>query len=126
MRAHVRAKKPKWLIVASNVRHNLAAKWALFRGRIESDIGSTHWEWSTERSVRYIEMVFRSYLDYGGLNVRDLQDKRILELGPGDNLGVAALLYAAGASQVVCLDKFFSRRDTSQQVAIYRALRAGL
>lgn len=119
-------RRPRWLIVAANIRHNLAARRQLARGRVESDIGATHRGLSTERSVAYINRVFQDYLAYGGLTSADLVGKRILELGPGDNLGVALRLYAAGAAQVTCLDKLFSRRDTDQQREIYRALREHL
>jgi SAM-dependent methyltransferase len=55
-----------------------------------------------------------------------LQDKRILEIGPGDNSGVAIKFLLAGAKQVVCLDKFFSKQDWKQQGKIYQALREQL
>jgi hypothetical protein len=124
--AHRVHRRPRWLIVAANIRHNLAARWRLARGRSDSDIGATHHGLSTEQSVEYINRVFADYLAYGHLAGDDLRGKRILELGPGDNLGVALRLYAAGASEVVCLDKFFSRRDAAQQIKIYRSLRAQL
>jgi len=46
-----------------------------------------------------------------------------LEVGPGDNFGVALKLLAAGACQVVCLDKFYSSRNVEQQRRIYQRLR---
>jgi SAM-dependent methyltransferase len=119
-------RRPRWLIVAANIHHNLSARWQLTLGRRESDIGATHRGLSTERSVAYINRVFQDYLAYSGLTSADLVGKRILELGPGDNLGVALRFYAAGAAQVTCLDKLFSRRDTAQQAEIYRALREHL
>ena len=119
-------RKPRWLIIVANVCHNLVAKWKFLLGRVDSNIGATHLRLSTQQSVEYINRVFEDYLSYGDINPTTLKGKRILEIGPGDNLGVALRLYAAGASQVVCLDKFFAKRDASQQATIYRALRAGL
>ena len=55
-----------------------------------------------------------------------LRGKRVLEIGPGDNFGVALKFLIAGAKQVVCLDKFFSKRDPEQQYKIYQALREHL
>jgi SAM-dependent methyltransferase len=55
-----------------------------------------------------------------------LQDKSILEIGPGDNVGIAIKFLVAGAKQVVCLDKFFSMQDWEQQCSIYQALREQL
>lgn len=119
-------RKSKSLIIAANIAHNLIARWRLFRGNVESEIGSTHARLSTEQSVEYINRVFRNYLEYAGLTEQDLAGKKILELGPGDNLGVALRLYAAGAAHVTCLDKFRSQRDDAQQKKIYEALRATL
>lgn len=116
-------RKPRWRIIAGNIYHNFSARWSLARGRLDSDIGSTHRHLTTEQSVEYINRVYRDYLAYGPLTPADLQGKRVLELGPGDNLGVALRLYSAGAAQVCCVDKFYSRRDLEQQVKIYTALR---
>jgi SAM-dependent methyltransferase len=118
--------KPKWLIIAANVRHNLTARCRLALGRVESDIGATHAGLSTEQSIEYINRVFLDYLRYGSLAPAQLVGKRILELGPGDNLGVALRFFAAGAAQVACVDKFHSRRNSTQQLAIYHSLRQGL
>jgi len=76
--------------------------------------------------LNYINQVFDDYLDYSGITINMLRDKRILEIGPGDNLGVAIQFLLAGAKQVVCLDKFFSKRDSEQQRKIYQALSEGL
>ena len=119
-------RKPRWLIIAANLCHNLVAKWKFALGMVESNVGATHLRLSTEQSVAYINRVFDDYLNFGGIDAASLKGKRILEIGPGDNLGVALRCYAAGASQVVCLDKYFARRDALQQAAIYGALREGL
>jgi len=102
------------------------ARCRLALGLFESDVGSTHAGLSTQQSIEYIDRVYSDYLRYGNLSPAQLVGKRILELGPGDNLGVALRLFAAGAAHVTCLDKLHSRRDSAQQLAIYRALRTGL
>lgn len=119
-------RKPKWKIILANVVHNLVSQWKFAFGRVDSSIGSTHLRLSTQQSVNYINRVFDDYLNYGDIAPEDLIGKRILEIGPGDNLGVALRFYAAGASQVVCLDKYFSNRNDSQQKTIYQALRESL
>jgi SAM-dependent methyltransferase len=116
-------RKPRWLIIAANLWHNLVAKYRFLSGTLDSEIGATHLGWSTPQSVAYINRVFEDYLKYGGIDANALRGKRILEIGPGDNLGVALRFYAAGASQVVCLDKFRATRVPEQQIAIYRSLR---
>ena len=57
-----------------------------------------------------------------GLREEDLEGKAILELGPGDNLGLALRFIAAGAERVVTLDKFAVPRDPAHEQAIYREL----
>src|SRR5882672_1715985 len=90
--------KPRWLIIAANVRHNFTARCKLALGHVESDIGATHAGLSTDQSIEYIDRVFFDYLRYGNLSPAQLVGKRILELGPGDNLGVALRFFAAGAA----------------------------
>jgi hypothetical protein len=88
--------------------------------------GATHQNLSAEQSVEYLKRVFADYLTYGGVSKDWLPGKRILEIGPGDNLGVALLLAAAGARQVVCLDRFEIRSDPARRQKIYKLLRSGL
>ena len=77
-------------------------------------------------SVAYIETQFSDYLRYGSLASQSLAGKRVLELGFGDNLGVALKFLSAGAEQVVCIDKFYSARDSSNERDVYLALRETL
>jgi SAM-dependent methyltransferase len=77
-------------------------------------------------SVGYIETEFLDYLKYGGVGVAELGGKRILVVGPGDNLGVGALFVSHGASQVVCVDKFEPERDRTHLSKVYHALRVRL
>lgn len=95
-------------------------------GQEYSVTGSTHSKLNVSDSVAYIEQVFGDYLTYSGLQLKDFSGKRILELGPGDNLGVALKFIAAGAKQVVCVDKFYSKRNFEQQKEIYLELIARL
>lgn len=53
-------------------------------------------------------------------------NKRVLEYGPGDTLGVALLLYAHGAAKIDCVDRFAIQRVTPHSAGIYRALLDGL
>jgi hypothetical protein len=50
-------------------------------------------------SLSYINNVFEGYLKYAGISTPDFQDKKILEISPGDNLGVALKFLAAGATK---------------------------
>src|SRR6185369_6960874 len=95
-------------------------------GNTVSAYGSTHEFWSLEKSVDYIEKVYREYLEFAGIGPEALRGKRIFEVGPGDNFGVALKFLAAGAAKVVSLDKFYSERNVEQQTHIYQELRKQL
>ena len=79
-----------------------------------------------EQAVDYVESAFATILDHSGLTPDQLAGARVLELGPGDNLGLALRFLAAGAECVVTLDKFSVPRDAAHEAAIYRALLARL
>jgi len=122
------AKKSTALIVAAKIFDNWRIKRRFQSGNFESLHGSTH---STiihdvSESVGYINEQFDDYVRYSALPVESLRGMRTFELGFGDNVGVALKFIVAGVSQAVCLDKFYSKRDTAQQRAIYLALRETL
>lgn len=117
------ATKSKTLLVAYKIYHNWQFKRRFASGNTESLHGSTHSRIPLSESLAYINTQFDDYLQYGELTPEQLRAKRIFELGFGDNIGVALKFIAAGAAQVVCLDKFYSKRDKEQERQIYRALR---
>lgn len=120
------AGRSKTLIILHRIYDNWRRRRAFQSGKTTTAYGSTHEFWSLEKSVDYIDRVYREYLDYAGLTPEALAGKRILEVGPGDNFGVALKFIVAGAAQVVCLDKFYSERNQEQQTRIYRELRKEL
>jgi len=120
------AAQSKTLIIAHRIFDNWRRRRAFKAGNTITAYGSTHEFWSLEKSVSYINLVYREYLEYAGLGPEALRGKRILEVGPGDNFGVALKFLAAGAAKVVCLDKFYSERNVEQQTRIYHELRKQL
>ena len=120
------AKRSKTAIILYNIYSNWSAKRQFKSGDIEATSGSTHTKLILAESLDYIGQVFDDYLKYSGISINMLQDKRVLEIGPGDNSGVAIKFLLAGAKQVVGLDKFFSKQDWKQQSQIYQALREQL
>lgn len=117
------ARKSKTVIVL----HHIYYSWHMGRrfraGKHETSSGSTHASKTLQESLYYINEVYDDYLTYSGISQAALHNKRILEIGPGDNFGVALKFLVAGAKQVICLDKFYSKRDWKQQHKIYQALR---
>lgn len=119
-------KRSKTAFIAFKIYDNWRIKRASAHGVVETQHGSTHSHISLEDSLRYINTQFEDYLRYGELNPEQLQGLRVFELGFGDNVGVALKFLAAGAERVVCLDKFYSKRDVQHQRKIYLALRETL
>lgn len=119
-------KRPKWLIIAANVVDNYQRKIRTRLGYLDTMHGASHLAFKTNESIDYIQMVFSEYLSYADLKPWELEGKRVLEIGPGDNFGVALRFLACGASQVVCLDRFIAKRDKAQERQIYCTLREAL
>jgi hypothetical protein len=117
--------KPRWVVIASHLWDNWRARRQAGAGVLEMTAASCH-GWSVNKSLKYAQQVYSDYKRYGGFSAADLKDKTVLELGPGDNLAVALRFVAAGASKVVCLDKFFWNRDRTRERSLYLALRESL
>jgi len=120
------AKQSKSAIIAYRIYENWSTKKRFQSGNTESNLGSTHKGRPLSDSLAYIDTQFNDYLAYWGLPQAALHGKRILEVGFGDNIGVALKFIAAGAAHVSCLDKFYARRDDEQERQIYAALRETL
>jgi SAM-dependent methyltransferase len=120
------ANRSKVAIIGYTIFQNWRARRRFSSGKIESISGSTHTGKTIEESLDYINEVFDDYIKYSGISPKTIKGKRILEIGPGDNFGVALKLLAAGAAYVVCLDKFYSTHDTQQEYSIYEAIRERL
>lgn len=120
------ARKSKTLIIAYKILQNWQMRRRFASGDAETEHGSTHSRKTLDESLRYIEEQFQDYLTYGQLSSEQLRGKKILELGFGDNVGVALRFLSAGAAKVVCIDKFCSKRDELREREIYSALREKL
>jgi len=120
------ARRSKTAIVIYKIFDNRRLRKRVARGDIETTHGSTHLNRSISDSLDYIDQQFADYIKYAGFSSGSLKGKRILELGPGDNLGVALKFLAAGAASVVCIDRFSSKRNTEHERKIYEALRQTL
>lgn len=116
--------KSRLLMIARYVQANIWAAIQQRRGTYVSLSGATHRRYAhdIEASLEYINTVFEDYLLYGHVGSDDLRGKSVLEVGPGDDLGVALRFIGKGASKVVCLDRFYSDRDEAQHIEIYKAL----
>jgi hypothetical protein len=117
------ARRSKTAIILFKIFDNWRFKRRNTAGKIETIHGSTHLNSALTDSLAYINKQFNEYVTYAALQPHHITNKNILELGPGDNLGVALRFLAAGANSVVCLDRFYSKRDPHKEKEIYTALR---
>lgn len=120
------ARRSKTAIIIYKIFDNWRLKRRVESGDIETIHGSTHSSQSLSDSLAYLEKQFADYCEYAQLTPDHIRGSRILELGPGDNLGVALKFLAAGAASVVCLDRFYSKRNVEHEKEIYQALRKRL
>lgn len=77
---------------------------------------------SISESVEYIEAVTGIYTSKLSAHGIEISNKTILEVGPGDNLGVALKLISLGAKKVICLDRFRCQRNENKVCAVYEEL----
>lgn len=117
-------RRSRGLMTARYVLDNYLRRWRSASGRHEATTGTTHDRLDLEDSLAYIDRVVGTYVGY--LPVKFLDGARVLEVGPGDSLGVALGLAARGAERVTALDKFYAERRLEKHVRIYRAMRERL
>lgn len=113
----------KWVIVSYNILNNLFSMLKIRLGIIKTARDKLLGKKSVSQSIEYINRVFKDYLNYSPLTLKDLKNKSILEIGPGDNLGVAIKFIMSGALNVICLDKFYIERDLERELILYREMR---
>jgi SAM-dependent methyltransferase len=119
-------KRSKSALTAIHVVRNWQRGFLFRMGYTRASAGSTHSTLDLPASLSYIDRVYADYLYQGGLTPADLHGWRILEIGPGDNLGVALRFLLDGVQDVTCVDKYHARRDPAHHLRIYRAMRERL
>src|SRR5262245_58918133 len=109
-------------IVAARIGAKL---WHGVRGRMGLPYtadGVTHQERSIDDAVTYIEDVFAEYFEFAGREPDSVAGQSVLEIGPGDSLGVALLFAGHGARSVTCIDLFRPWRDDDKERRIVAEL----
>jgi SAM-dependent methyltransferase len=78
-----------------------------------------------DRACKYARGVFAQYIEGladAGYPRDGFRNKRILEIGPGANLGVQVCLVASGATQADALDRFWNLRTGVKERELYTRL----
>lgn len=113
----------KWGIVAANVCQDMLRRSGVVSGQIGNPYTRPRGGGDLVHAVNAVNHTFDNYRQYGALSRQRLKRARVLELGPGHNVGVALRFISEGASRVYCLDKFVPLQDTPFHQILYRALR---
>ncbi len=113
-------------IVAFSILQNMRMRFRALFGHTRTTINTTPKHEAATETVARVRETFGDYLRYGRIASDAIQSKRVLEIGPGDHLGVALMFVAAGASQVVALDKFRAPADAARARALLDVLRTHL
>ncbi len=94
--------------------------------KLTNQTGRGSEETNPEETARYFLRCFHDYLSNMGVPLNEcssyLSNKRVLEYGPGDTLGVALLMYAHGAEFVKCVDRFHLSSNSKNSAPIFHAL----
>jgi SAM-dependent methyltransferase len=116
------AKRFKWFVVATNVYQDTLRRTGIRRDQISQPDFASMPDAELPRYLTRIDSTFNDYQKYGPLTAEAVRDKRILEVGPGETLGVALRFVGMGARQVVAVDKFVPLQTSSFHQRLYRAL----
>ena len=115
------AKRSKWIIITHNIYNNWRTKKQFNLGNFETHYDTIMGRLSLSETLNYINNVYEDYIRYSSISVEIIRGKRILEIGCGDNLGIALKFLAAGAAQVICLDKFGRPAMITNTSGMFRA-----
>ena len=117
------AKRFKWFVVATNMYQEMLRRTHLRADQVGYGEGPQRTTADVPKTLAAIDTTFENYLRYSGLTPEALRGKRVLELGPGDNIGVVLRFAAAGAPFVSTIDKFVPLQDSEHHRALYQTIR---
>ncbi len=120
------AKRFKYFVVATNIYQDLLRRSGLRRDQIsQPDYGALA-ETQVPAYLRRINSTFSDYEHYGGLDPERIRGRRVLEVGPGETIGVALRFLGAGAEHVTAVDKFVPLEQSVFHQRLYTELAGGL
>jgi SAM-dependent methyltransferase len=119
-------KKSRFALISYIVARSYWNRLRFRSGKIHSAGGATTVHRPLEESVGYIRHQLDDWIRYAGMTPEFLAGKRVVEFGPGDNVGVSLRMLALGAAEAVCMDKYYAPRDTERERRIYLRIREEL
>lgn len=119
-------RKTKFVRILYFIKNDFVMRMNFKMGDFSTKSGTFSSKSSIKETLDYINTLSSLFLEHIESENEGIHGKTVLELGPGDNLGLAIMLLLSGAKRVVCLDKFYPERNNDYQVKIYNAMREKL
>jgi hypothetical protein len=116
------AKRFKWFVVATNIYQDTLRRTGLRTDQISQPDFSTLPDNEIPEYLSRINNTFADYEHYGELNANAMRGAHVLEVGPGETLGVALRFSALGASLVTAIDKFVPLQTSTFHQHLYKQL----
>ena len=120
------AKRIKWFVILTNIGQDSLRRWGLRSDQIGQSSALQRPESALPAELARIRAIYAQYLRFADLQPEKFSGARVLELGPGFNIGVPLLFAADGAEFAAGLDKFVPLQDNPYYVKLYTALRETL
>lgn len=120
------AKRFKYFIIATNIYQDLLRRSGIRTDQIGQDDARVLPDSEIPTYLNRINTTFDVYQKYGELSPERIRGRRVLEVGPGETIGIALRFIAAGAETVTAVDKFAPLQTSVFHQRLYRALAAPL
>lgn len=120
------AKRIKWFVILTNIGQDSLRRFGLRPDQIGQSTSLSRAESDLPSELAKIQKIYRQYLHYADWQMGMLTGKRILELGPGINIGVPLMFAADGAEHAAGLDKFVPLQEGAFYSKLYGQLRETL
>ena len=118
--------RTKWGIVAAHLAHNTARRVGVARGQIDDAYTGARSETEIPSTLARLDSTFQQFIDYARLTPDVLSGAHVLEVGPGNTIGIPLLFISRGAARAAALDKFVPLQDTPFHRRLYSEMRGRL
>jgi hypothetical protein len=120
------AKRVKWFVILTNIGQDSLRRFGIRTDQIGQAGSLRKDESELSPEVARIRGMYAQYLRYADWRPEMAAGKRMLELGPGLNIGVPLLFMADGAEHAAGLDKFVPLQEDAYYSKLYGQLRENL
>ncbi|HMF98954.1 MAG TPA: methyltransferase domain-containing protein [Vicinamibacterales bacterium] len=116
------AKRIRWVVIASNLFQDALRTAGIRSDQIgQPDYGALPLS-EVPAYLGRVKATVKAYEKYGSLDATALRGARVLEIGPGETIGVALRFIGDGAAHVTAVDKFMPLQTSEFHRTLYRSL----